>query len=252
MLHTCYYRGCGEMKRLVMFGLLLFLLAGCVDYTEELWLNKNGSGRVKMTIGVLTNYENKQEINRYLNQPGISLISKSVYRKGKFTFYNLDFRFKSVESFNNLNDEISNADFLGRITLTREKDGAISFKRKIALGSLSSEDDEIEQIILSQSQGNLKWRYKLHLPWNIIRSNAAPSNVDLKARTIVWEYQTSHLWNKSQAMLVRMEPSRSLLPYFMIGLAGLLILISLLWWLLHPRKKPSNVQSETGYSVPKE
>jgi hypothetical protein len=226
------------MKRLAMFGLLLLILAGCVDYKEELWLNRNGSGRVKMVIGVLTNYENKQELNRYLDQPGISLISKSVYRKDKITWYTLDFKFKSLEAFNNLNDEISNADFLGRITLTREADGTITLKRKIALGSLSSEEDVIEQLIQSHPQDNLKWRYKLHLPWNILRSNAAPSNVDLKARTVSWEYQTPYLWNKSQTMLVRMEQNRLLWPYLLLGLAGLMLIVSLLWWLLHRKNKP--------------
>lgn len=233
------------MKRLALFGLLLLLLAGCVDYSEELWLNKNGSGRVKMMIGVLTNYENKQEVNRYLDQPGISLISKSVYRKGKYTYYNLDFKFKSLEDFNNLNDEISNADFFGRIILMREKDGTITLKRKIALGSLSSEEDIIEQLIQSHPQDSLKWRYRLHLPYDIIRSNAAPSNVDLKNRTVYWEYQTTYLWNKSQTMLVKMQQSSSVLPYILIGLAGLMVVISLIWLLLHKRKRPSTLPDDS-------
>ncbi|HOD18187.1 MAG TPA: hypothetical protein PLF50_02770 [Candidatus Cloacimonadota bacterium] len=225
------------MKRLAILGLLMLFLAGCVDYNEELWLNRNGSGRVKMTIGVLTNYENKQEINRYLNQPGISLISKSVYRKGKFTYYNLDFKFKSLEAFNNLNDEISNADFFGRITLTREKDGTITLRRKIALGSLTGEEDIIEQLAQTHLQDDLKWRYKLHLPYEIIRTNAAPSKVDLKNRTVSWEYQTSYLWNKSQTMIVKMQQPSSVLPYILVGLAALLLIVSIIWLIISSRKK---------------
>jgi len=166
-----------KMKQIAVLGLLILILSGCVDYSEELWLKKDGSGRVKMTIGVLTNYENKQEINKYMNQPGITLISKSVYRKNDYTFYKLDFRFKSLEAFNNLNDRITNADFFGRISLVKDKDGTITLKRRIALGSLASEEDEIEKLIMSRNQDKLKWRYKMHLPWKIIKSNAASAKV---------------------------------------------------------------------------
>ena len=232
------------MKRIVLFGLLLLLLAGCVDYNEELWLNKDGSGKVKMAIGVQTTYENNKEINRYINQPGISLISKSIYRKKNFTFYNLEFKFTSLEAFNNLNDQISNADFFGRITLNKEKDGSITLKRRIALGSPSGEEDEIEQLIFSHSQDNLKWNYKLHLPWKIIKANADPANIDYKTNTVSWQYQTSFLWNQSQTMTVRMKQAFPWIFVIPIILAILVIVISLLWWRRHVRKLNKLIHKE--------
>jgi len=241
-----------EMKRIFLFGLLVLLVAGCVDYTEELWLNKDGSGRVKMVIGALTTYENKQEINRYLDQPGINLISKSIYRKDNYTYYKLEFKFKSLESFNNLNDQISNADFFGRITLKKADDGTILMKRRIALGSLSSDDDEIEQLIFIHFQENLKWRYKMHLPWKIVKSNAAQSNIDARNNTISWEYQTSYLWNKSQTMTVVMKPMFPFLPVFLGALAVIIVLFSLLWWKRQNRKLHQNLQPEATEELPKE
>ncbi len=233
------------MKKLMLLGLLLLLLAGCIDYNEELWLNRDGSGRVKMVIGALTTYENKQEINRYLDQPGINLISKSVYRKDNYTYYNLDFKFSNLESFNSLNDHVSNADFFGRITISKDQDGTITMRRKIALGSLSSEDDEIEKLIFLQPQENLMWRYKMHLPWKIIKSNAAQSNVDYKNRVVSWEYQTSYLWNKSQTMLVVMQQSLPMQPFVLIALALVLIIISLFWRRRHSKKLRENPQTDT-------
>ncbi len=224
------------MRRIVLLGLLLIVLAGCVDYNEELWLNKDGSGKVRMIIGALTTYENNREINRYVDQPGITLISKSVYRKKNFTFYNLEFKFNSLESFNNLNDQISNADFFGRITIKKEKDGSITLKRRIALGSPSGEEDEIEQLIFTQAQDKLKWQYKMHLPWKIIKTNAAPGNVDYKTNTVSWAYQTAYLWNHSQTMTVIMKQAFPWLFVIPIVLAILVIMISLLWWRRHVRK----------------
>lgn len=224
------------MKRLILLGLIVLLLAGCVDYTEEMWLNKDGSGRAKMTIGVLTNYSNNQEINRYNDIPGIHLISKSVYRKKNYTYYDLEFKFDSLSAFNSLNDHITNADFFGKITMEKDKDGSILMQRRIALGSYEGQD-EIEQLIFTQPQSKLNWHYKLHLPWNIEKANASPSNIDYKNKTVDWTYQTSFLWNKSQIMQVKMQKPLPWLSYLLIALGVVVVLISLLWWRRHIRKQ---------------
>lgn len=227
------------MKCILLFGLLLIFLAGCVEYDEEVWLNKDGTGRAKLVIGVLTSYENPEELDRFIDQPGISLISKSITRKESYTYYSLDFRFDSLEAFNNLNDQVSNADFFGRITIRKENDGTITMNRRIALGSLSSEDDEFEQLISKLSRENLIWHYKMHLPWKIISANADQSNIDLKSNTVSWEYQTSYLWNKPQVMTVSMKQASPILPLVLIGLAALIVIITLLWWRKRTRKAVS-------------
>ncbi len=217
------------MKRIALLGLLLLLLAGCVDYSEELWLHKDGSGRVKMVVGVLTNYTNEQEINRYMDQPGIIPISKSIYRKDDFTFYSLEFKFKSLEAFNNLNDQITNANFLGKINLSKQKDGTILMSRRIELGSSPLEEDEIENLIFTKAAKGLKWRYKLHLPWKIVKANADPTNVNADTGIVSWEYETRHLWNKHQVMSVEMKQGFPILTAVLIALAALVVIVSLIF-----------------------
>ena len=228
------------MKRLLLLGLLVILLAGCVDYDEELWLKKDGSGRAKIVIGVLTNYANDKEISRYNSIKNIHLISKSVYRKKNYTYYKIDFSFDNLEAFNSLNDQISNADCFGRITLQKEKDGSITLQRRIALGSPEG-GDEIEQLIFTHPQENLRWHYKMHLPWKIVKANAVPSNIDYKTNTVEWTYQTSFLWNKHQVMEVRMKKIQNWAAYLLIAMAGIIILISLLWWRKHIKKTLAQV-----------
>ena len=240
------------MKRLTVLALLVLLLAGCVGYNEELWLNKDGSGRVRMVIGVLTTYKNTQEINRYTDLPGINLISRSVYRKKNYTYYNVYLSFNSLEAFNSLNDQVSNTDFFGKLSLVKNKDGTVTMNRRIALGSPSAEEDEIEQLIQSHPHENLNWRYTIHLPYKIVDSNAETSNVDLDKRIITWVYQTKYLWNKSQTMTVTMKPAFPWLAVVLIGIGFLLVLISLIWWRRHIRKMHAKHLSDIASTEPRE
>lgn len=240
------------MKRLFLLGMLFVILTGCVDYTEELWLNKDGTGKAKLVIGVISSYENPEELNRYFDQPGISLISKSVSRKQNYTYYNLYFKFNSLEAFNNLNDQVSNADFFGRISVTKEADGTVTMNRRISLGSISSEDDEFEQLISKLSQGDFTWHYKMHLPWKVISSNADQSNIDFKNNVVSWQYQTAYLWNRPQTMTVTMKPTLPLLPLILIGLALVLIIISLIWWRRHVKKLLLKAESDKEQDKPTE
>ncbi len=238
------------MKRLALLGLLLLVMAGCIDYTEELWLNKDGSGRAAVNVRVKTNYPNPQELNSYQDIDGIELIRKEISRdeKNKYTYYKIEFRFKSLEAFNKINTQITNADFSGRINLIRMNDGSLSLQRTISLGSLPSEGDEIEQLIRQQPQTDSRWTYILHLPdYKIIKANADPANIDALNGTVRWEYQTAFLWNKSQTMTVQLKPRTKLLPLLILAVA-LLLLVILIWLLRHlpgNRSKRHPVEPET-------
>ncbi len=234
------------MKNLLLLSFLLVLLAGCVDYNEELWLNSDGSGRAKTTIGVLTSYHNAEEINRYSTLPGIHLISKSVYRKKNYTYYNIEFTFDNLDAFNNLNDEISITQFIGRISLDKNKKGKIEFKRRIALGSPAMENDEIEQLILTLPHQDLKWSYKLHLPWRIIEANTSKEKISFQNSIVTWNYQTSMLWNKPQIMTVIMKKPFPALSLYFIALAAIIIILSLIWWRRNTRRKLVSVQTPTA------
>jgi len=223
------------MKHYLLLGLLVLLIAGCVEYDEELWLNADGSGRARVLIGVLTSYQNEQVINRYTAQKGIHLISKDIYRKQKYTYYRLEFRFDNLEAFNNLNDQISNADFIGKLTMEKLGKGLYKLKRRIALGGIEGED-EIEQLIFTHPLDNLKWHYKLHLPWKIVRANAVPASVNYAQNSVEWTYQTTRLWNKSQTMEVVMKRSFPWLPVLAAALIILFVGVGLYLLTRHNRR----------------
>lgn len=235
------------MKRCIIFAVLLLVLSGCVHYDEELWINRDGSGRAKLRLVHRSIYDNPEEILAKGSMPGINLQKYEIERSGKDVVYIVHFKFSNIEAFNNVNDRLGSADFWGKITLNKGNDRTIVFKRRIALGSLEGED-EFENIFRSQQEQNPVWRYKLHVPWKIISANALPENIDYKGKTISWSYDTAFMWNKTQYMTVEMRKAFAWLPLILGLLALATIVISVIWlvriarrshlldWLLHDKE----------------
>ncbi|MDD3535808.1 MAG: hypothetical protein PHC50_06680 [Candidatus Cloacimonetes bacterium] len=199
------------MKRLVMCILAMLLLAGCVHYDEELWLNRDGSGRAKLRIIHRSQYENPEEILRKGNLPGISLVNYKVQRKNQDVIYDIVFKFKNIEAFNNVNDQLGSADFWGKITLNKEPGRRITFKRRISLGSQES-DDELESFFSQLQSEQGIWTYRLHAPWKVITTNASKRS----NKTLIWSYDTSKMWNRQELMTVEY---RKALPWFVFVIA---------------------------------
>ncbi|MDD4309543.1 MAG: hypothetical protein PHO32_04120 [Candidatus Cloacimonetes bacterium] len=223
------------MKRLALLLLTLFVLAGCVHYDEELWLNHDGSGRAKLRVTHRSPYENPEEIIRKASLPGISLQNYNVIRKGADAIYSIEFKFKSVEAFNNVNDQLGAADFWGKITLNKEQGRRITFKRRIALGSQES-DDDFENIFSRMQTESPVWKYKIHMPWKIVSTNAKPENVDIATNTISWSFDTNAMWNKYELMTVEMEKS---FPWMLIVIGGIVLVltVAIVYWLFRIAKK---------------
>ncbi len=216
------------MKPYWIFAALIILISGCVQYDEELWINRDGSGRAKIRLVHRSQYDNPEEIIKKAALPGIHLQKYDIQRVGKDIVYTVYFKFSNVEAFNNVNDRLGNADFWGKITLNKDKGRTIIFKRRISLGSQEGED-EFEDLFRSQSEANPVWNYKLHVPWKIVRANALKDNIDYRKNTISWQYDTTYMWNKTQYMTVEMRKG---FPWFVMVLGALglvVILISVVW-----------------------
>lgn len=233
------------MKRLTMLVLSLLVLAGCVNYEEELWLNRDGSGRAKLRLLHRSPYENPEEILRKAALPGISLQKYDIQRQGADAVYTIEFKFKSIEAFNNVNDQLGTADFWGKITLNKEPGRRITFKRRIALGSPDS-DDEFENIYSRMQTESRVWSYKLHVPWKIVTSNAAPENIDHKTRTISWSFDTNEMWNKHEYMTVELKKS---FPWMLVLIGGVVLALTvfLVHWLFRFARKSHLIERLTHH-----
>ncbi len=234
------------MKRLALLILSLFALAGCVHYDEELWLNRDGSGRAKLRLIHRSPYENPEEIMRKASLPGINLQRYDIQRRGADAIYTIEFKFKSVEAFNNVNDQLGAADFWGKITLNKEPGRRITFKRRISLGSPES-DDDFENIFSRMQTENPVWNYKLHVPWKIVSTNAAPGNTDLKNRTISWSFDTGAMWNQNGMMTVELKKG---FPWLLVLIGIIVFTLAgfLVHWLFRFAKKSHLIERLTHHS----
>lgn len=235
-----------SMKRtLPLLFALLLLLAGCVEYDEELWLNPDGSGKVKLRLAHRSHFDNTQVFIDKEDSPGIHLISRQTSRVGDRWVYEVYFKFDSIEAFNNVNDQLAAADFWGSITLNKTPEGNIVFKRRISLGNqspdstavmldpedpYSMEDDfDILESIAKEQADKPVWNYKLHVPWKIVGSNANQDNIDAKGKTLNWSYDTSQMWNKYEEMTVEMKKGISWLMIVLFALVFLLLAFFVAW-----------------------
>ncbi len=168
--------------------------------------------------------------------PGINLQSYDIHRKGPDVIYTINFKFKSIEAFNNVNDQLGAADFWGKITLNKEPGRRITFKRRIALGSQEQEEEGIEDILGLLQPENPVWTYKVHLPWKIISTNALPENVDRENGTVTWSFDTRKMWHKQELMTVELQKD---FPWFLlvIGAVIVVLLIFLIHWMFRFPKK---------------
>lgn len=227
------------MKRLTLMLIVLLALTACVEYDEELWLNPDGSGKARIRLVHRSNYVNTEEIMNKAELPGIHLVDSQVSRVGENVVYSVTFKFDSLEAFNNINDQISSADFWGKITLNQEPGGNLIFKRRISLGSQEEEfdgDDILEGIYSQQQTKHPVWSYKIHLPWKILATNALAENTDLGKKTISWSYDTLQMWNRYEVMSVEMKKGR---PWFVyvLGILVALLLAAFVYWLIRISKR---------------
>lgn len=253
------------MKKLLpLLAALLLLLSGCVEYDEELWLKPDGSGRAKLRLVHQSYYSNTQTIINKLEKPGIHLTDIKVKQSKANMIYEIEFSFDSIEAFNNVNDQISAADFWGQITLSKNPIGNIVFRRKISLGGkesldqlpddlseglnemptetdsmdMSDEDyvnsqpddnDILEGIYKQQQIEYPTWTYKLHVPWKIIHAGDNYASIDPKKKTVSWKFDTEKLWNGQEQMIVEMKKGLDWIVYALMGIAAALVTFFVLW-----------------------
>jgi len=235
-----------KKKLLPLLIIMLFLLAGCVEYNEEMWLNPDGSGKVSLRLVHRSNYANTQEIMRKSELPGIHLISSQVQKNGPFMVYKVTFKFDNIESFNRISEEPTPADFLGQISINKNSEGHLVYKRRISLGGseilepgvesdsidinlLADPDDILANIYKKQQKDYPKWNYTIHLPWKIISASTTADKIDYKNKTVSWEFDTEQMWNKSELMTVEMKKGISWIVWVIIALAVLLLAFFISW-----------------------
>jgi hypothetical protein len=212
-ISRCFGRG-GILLASVM---MLFLLTGCIDYDEEMWLNPDLSGHVAMTISVQeelvrghTGFEKdmsedgiRREVERI---PGVKLDSFESFRDAGRVIAKLRITFDSIEKLTRSETgvaESSPISLLGAITV-REEGGKVFLERTMQAlpqaRAKSMGEDMLLKGLGSLLLSNHYLTYTLHVPGDLITANT--ERIEGDGHTVQWKFTLAQAMREPPEMTV--------------------------------------------------
>jgi len=219
--------------------LTAFIFSSCIDYTEKMKLNNDGSGEITFAVGMSEslinmsgNANDKNDFNEekikqnYSNKPGIEIVGSRSFVKDGNSWIEISLKFDSVENLQNASKDSSTLGMMGNISIKENENGNWVFTRKISEPNSQKEsNDETNNGMLKLMFSKYRWQYELVLPSKIISTNADEKNVNPEKNTVSWNFDLSSLAN-GQVMTVTYEKIKTTSYVYVIIGALLLILLS--------------------------
>jgi len=201
----------------------LSALTGCFDYEEEMWLNKDGSGKVDFKIKLPSEFVDDEEddwfeegnIRADLEKfDGIDVEETKTYMDGDQWIIAVKLRFTSWDLLAQVDwGDDDKAKFWGSMTFEKEEDGQWVYQRTVEMSEDEDEDDhgeegedededesKLAERILQGIFGGYYWRYTVHFPDRIISANAEEKDIDKKKKTVTWEFELIDLVKEPATM----------------------------------------------------
>ncbi len=246
--------------KLLFLLLLPILLIGCINYSEETWINSDGSGKIIMEIStseqfaaLMSGQSNSDPFSqKELGQPfkgvkGIKLKNIKTYHKNGDVIAAINFEFSSLDAFNHIKNGSSSPGFLGQIHFSKDNKGRLIFTRTIDKMELS-QGKETNETDSNNFTGDMSaallsgynWKYKVHFPAKVLGANTTHDNIDAQTNTVTWNIPLSDIVKSPQTMTATIEAPLPWLTILMI-VSGLLIIIGVVFAVLKFAKKPETI-----------
>jgi hypothetical protein len=249
------------MKNLKLLFLLLLplLLVGCINYSEEAWLNADGSGKISMEISTSQqlialmsqqgngNPFSQEEVAKpFTGVKGIKLGEVKSYPKDGNQVAVVNFEFSSLQALQSVKDGNGAPGFLGKISFTKNKKGQLIFSREIEKMKLGNTADAEQTDSDSDLAGQMSaamlagynWKYKVHFPASVVSANTAKENIDARTNTVVWEIPLSSIAQGSQTMTATIKAPFPWLTMIII-VAALFVIAALVLVIFKLTQKPA-------------
>ena len=227
------------MKRLQIL-LTTFLFASCIEYSETMWINEDGSGQLSISASIdknllsltggLTNYMNT--INTVVNNldivkdtvrdfvtglEGIEYETIDLYTKGSSINIDASITFNASEDLNeavyslsrygiNISRNIKPFD----ISISPLNENDLLFKRKVNSVTNNSLESLKEDLYFKTFESLLSMynaNFTVHFPYPITESNAT-NNIDYDNTTASWDFSLSSLLNDVQAIDAKLSKKK--------------------------------------------
>ncbi len=227
------------MKRLQIL-LTAFLFASCIEYSETMWINEDGSGQLSVSASIdknllsltggLTKYVNT--INTVINNldivkdtvrnfviglEGIEYETLDLYIKGSSINMDASITFNASEDLNeavyslsrygiNISRDIKPFD----ISISPLNENDLLFKRKVNSVTNNSLESLKEDLYFKTFESLLSMysaNFTVHFPYPITESNAT-NNIDYDNTTASWDFSLSSLLNDVQAIDAKLSKKK--------------------------------------------
>ena len=220
--------------------LITFLFASCIEYSETMWINEDGSGQLIVSArvdknflsltGGLTKYVNT--INTVVNNidivkdtlksfvtglEGIEYETIDLYTKGSSINLDASITFNVAEDLNeavyslsrygiNISRDIKPFD----ISISSLNENDLLFKRKvnsITNNSLESLKEDLYFMTFESLLSMYYANFTVHFPYPITESNAT-NNIDYDNTIASWDFSLSSLLNDVQAIDAKLSKKK--------------------------------------------
>jgi len=229
------------MKRLQIL-LTAFLFTSCIEYSETMWINEDGSGQLSISASIdknllsltggLTKYVNT--INTVVNNldivkdtvrnfvtglEGIEYETIDLYTKGSSINIDASITFNASEDLNeavyslsrygiNISRDIKPFD----ISISPLNENDLLFKRKVNSVTNNSLESLKEDLYFKTFESLLSMynaNFTVHFPYPITESNAT-NNIDYDNTTASWDFSLSSLLNDVQAIDAKLSKKKEI------------------------------------------
>jgi hypothetical protein len=182
---------------------LALLLSSCIEYREELWLEKDDSGHLIFEIGLPPYTEIDDEDISELSivslcdtVDGIEVTGHSTYQIDDISWIHVELNFDDILLLN----EIENKWF-GDISISDGEKGEKIFKRYITMSdTINVSSSQFGNMLKYAMLGQYSWTYTMHFPDKLYDTNAPIARTDTLTNSTMWEYNLASLINDQKVM----------------------------------------------------
>lgn len=226
------------MKALTLITYLItfLVLESCIEYSEKMKLNNDGSGELTFAIGINKEIFSLSEArNEFKNfnedslkkqfKDGIEFIGSRTYMKDNNRWVEVKLKFDSMQKLQTLAKDSTQNGMIGFISLTKDKKGNWIYTRKIFPNKFDTNQGNDRNLgLLTLIFSQYKWTYELILPSKVISTNAHEVNND--SNTLKWVFSLSSLTSEKQ-MFAAFEYKREikLIHIFVAGIVLVLFIV---------------------------
>ena len=202
----------GKNKRSLTFiYTTLLLIAGCIEYEENLIIKQDGSGIITMTYGMPLEMVERdtsftaEKVRYDLSQiEGISVVSVNDFSKDESKWVKSTIRFNSLESLGNIkNDQLPG--FTGSMIYTDNNDGTLTFTKILGNKPKTPKPNNDQDIIMMKNMiGDIIWHYKIKLPMNVHDIEAGSGETSISGATVTWDVPLASFIGGQVTLIVHM------------------------------------------------